>query len=1318
MQLNEIKHDAKKNEPKREFAFSQEFPNEIELALKAFDRVFKELTSISNWKIEFSEEYGVVNNLYKFRYITPSDIATYTSNLIKVLKNRMICPHVTDLQKFSVVCAKQYVEDHGCVPIEHSSIYGLYNYTTDNMTLRDLLVLCENDFYHTTVVSRFEMQERVKVMKEDYKKIADMHFNTNIMKIVDSLPKLITQTDFLELTYVEQKAVQTFIEEFILFTIMLNTIIMSNMIFFCVPKSTYDTKFIEKKEHVDSNTLLDDADMDDGGLYTEAVDTSKYKPVYIVLMSGNGAISKAVQKTTLSAISHAGISFDSSMNRIYSFGMFNKNRTEEAPRKNGFRIDSFFTENHKDVTMSVYAGYMSNENYNKMKSFVEDNYVGDKKTDYSLGTIWKQLWHSDKEPRNPKEMAFVCSTFVDRVLKEAGVDVTGKHLPSPHDFDRSMANDMVHFERVFNGKPEHFDEQDMLDRVKNFAKYKKTNNADDVVTEAVDTSKTKPIYVVLTEGVEFVSDQVKRHTRSRYSHSGLSFDDSLHHVYSFGLQNPVNEDTIVRNGFRMDDMFSDHHKGIRFTVFVAFVSNDKWNTMKKYADHVKNSPKSKYSLGIIWRQLWNDEKPHKSDTAPDHELKEVCSTFVNSILKSADIDLTKKVLPAPADFEANMLVRMNQFNQVFSGTSDQFKMDEFRSRVKDFAKREETKKLAKGDVITECCLLKTNRSRHFNKIPFDINMRNIVLQDMHPKFKDTVAAIEYITKDTRSPFAQLIYRYGSPSKVLDGMDGMMICRMFINDPCARCGCYDEYENQLHQADFHTDVCWLDRIAFGNNFQDGNYRTDALGLEHRHPIKQTLETLYHMFSETRLKTKEELCNHILKIAHVMKGIIDCYGSNGLYNWELVRDILAVLGEIMTRSMIKLYDRHMVLVVSDNMDDVDAPGYMYTEAFVLDEVDMEADEHEPKVVETGNDGKPTGGGNGQVTSAQAEQKKNWCKQMLDKFTKWVQGTMTKVAEKFKGNYKAQVDYVAANKVMNEQIKTDLGNGSFKPKVEDWPKYNIPIKEIGQKKLSEVIKPWLDGTAKEPLAAINVKKAFYPEAVAAVITESYVLESGQSPQIQAPQAQPANVGKAALAAKNVKANANALLQSKIDAPKKFEPDSENGKKLQNFFLFGKPDASNDNYSNELTPELWEDTINNILNCDKAVSVGIKEITADIKSTSDELKSKLAALKEANANAGEAQGDATNANNAGNADITRVEDLIKIVTEISNEYGIGFASSMQNAFFVTSYKLYSDIIKKYKDASGSFEQQQPNANAQPAQKPASAAPAQPAANAQAQPA
>lgn len=646
MQLKTVK-DADK--PKREFAFSQEFPNEVILAFKAYDRVFKELTSIANGKITFPEEYGVVNNLYKFRYITPGDISTFTSNLIKVLKNQMIHPHINDMEKFAVSSVKEFIKDHECVPIEHSSIYGLYNYTTDQMTLRDLLVLCENDFYHRTVVSKFEMEQRVKVMKKDYQKIADLHFTTSIQKIIDNLPKLITQTEFNNLSYVEQKAIQTYIEEFILFATMLNTIIMSNMIFFCVPRSTYDTKLMTKETKYDTNNLLDndlDEDSDDESIVTE------------------------------------------------------------------------------------------------------------------------------------------------------------------------------------------------------------------------------------------------------------------------------------------------------------------------------------------------------SDT--------------------------------------------------------------------------------QYETYTECCLLKTNNIRRVEKIPFDINMRNIVLQDMHPHFKDTKMAIEYITHDSRSPISAMLYKYGHPSEELNGLDGYMICKMFVNDPCARCNSFDEYANQLHQVDFHTDVCWLDRIAFGNNFLDGNYRDDAVGNEHRHPIKQTLETLYHMFGETKLKTKEELSNHILKVAHVMKSIIEMWGNSGIYNWELVRDILAVLGEIMTRSIIKLYDNENSLIVSDNMDNVDAPGYMYTESAST-------------LVRQGST----------ASGSKVKQTLNkiylFIKSLLNRFVAWVQNVLSKMGFSFSKNHRLEVNYVNKNKVINKEIEQALVSGKFKPEVENWPSYNIQMTKKTNKKLSEIVDAWLrieDAQHSGVPTTEQIKKEFYPKQIASLL------------------------------------------------------------------------------------------------------------------------------------------------------------------------------------------------------------------------------------------
>jgi len=854
--------------PKREFAFSHEFPNEVTLALKAYDRVFKELTSINAGKNECKEDYGICNNLYKFRYITPSDIATYTSNLIKVLHSHMIHPQIADLEKFSVMSVKQFMIDHSCVPIEHSSIYGLYNYTTDNMTLKDLLVLCENDFYHTTVVSKYEMQQRAKAIKDDYKTIADMHFSTNIQKIIEGLPNLMNQTEFASMPYLEQKVIQTYIEEFILFTIMMNTVIMSNMIFFCVPKSTFDTRLMDGKSKYDTNNLIPDENVDD-----------------------------------------------------------------------------------------------------------------------------------------------------------------------------------------------------------------------DVVTESVDLTKSHDIYIVLTEGTEWVSKQVKKHTMSRFSHAGLSFDPSLRKVYSFGMSNPLNEDTKSDNGFRMDDMGNDHHKGVEFTVYGAYVTEDQYKLMKKYADEIKNAPKTKYSIGSVIRQLFNDDKPVNRKSS-----HQICSTFVNEILKHANINVTEKNYPAPGDFEKSVMTKMNMFEHVYSGTYDEYDEEDVMERMRAFAERSKSKRLEKGgNVVTECCLLKTNTMRCTSKLPFDINMRNIVLQDMHPHFKDTVSAIEFITTDTRSPIAQMLYRYGHPSEVINGLDGMMICKMFMNGHCGIEMNYDELNNKLHETDFHTDVNWLDKIAYGNTFIDGDYRgEDAVGNDHRHPIQQTLEMLYRMFTEKDLTTKEELSEHIIKIAHLMKSICESYGACGMNNWEMVRDILAVLGEIMTRAMIKLYTNHMTIIASDNMDDVDAPGYMYTESFFTP---FEIEEFHTFVMEASDSNsskekkeKPSvSSGKAKTIKEHIKKLIEWIKRMINKFISWIQNTLSKLGISFAKNHKQEIEFVKKNSELNHQISEAIKAGKFKPTIVGWPRFKLQVKNITKKKMFDIIKHCIDsGNTNDVPTTFELKKMYYPDEV----------------------------------------------------------------------------------------------------------------------------------------------------------------------------------------------------------------------------------------------
>ena len=295
-----------------------------------------------------------------------------------------------------------------------------------------------------------------------------------------------------------------------------------------------------------------------------------------------------------------------------------------------------------------------------------------------------------------------------------------------------------------------------------------------ITSEAVDEKATKPIYLVLVEGQAWISDKIKTHTRSKFSHLGISFEPSMRHVHSYAMNNEITDESKNKAGYCIEDYSSEKKRKIPLSVYVGFVTNQQFQEMQTFVEQYRNA-KTKYSAGMIAHQLFNDDKARSNSDKKMFE--QVCSTFVDTLLKHVKINVTGKNRPSPSDFEKSMSTKIGQFRMIFSGTYENYNMELITKRTRSFAKDEESQPIS-GEVVTECCLLKTGNIRHTAKIPFDINMRNIVLQDMHPKFKDTLAAIEYITQDSRSPIAQLLYRYGTPSEVLNGLDTMMICKMF------------------------------------------------------------------------------------------------------------------------------------------------------------------------------------------------------------------------------------------------------------------------------------------------------------------------------------------------------------------------------------------------------------------------------------------------------------------------------------------------------------------------------------------------------------
>lgn len=171
-------------------------------------------------------------------------------------------------------------------------------------------------------------------------------------------------------------------------------------------------------------------------LYENTSEESKLYPVYIVLTEGKSVFSGAIKGITKSIYSHASIAFDAELKQMYSFGI--ENKTNKSA-KGGFR-----EENIKDVPeggrVNVFAFFVGKEPYSKIVELVEDLKENINKTAYGYRNLFAYLF---KVPMNTSDYTMFCSQFVDRCLKAAGIDITGKKpiFVAPEDINKAANNE-------------------------------------------------------------------------------------------------------------------------------------------------------------------------------------------------------------------------------------------------------------------------------------------------------------------------------------------------------------------------------------------------------------------------------------------------------------------------------------------------------------------------------------------------------------------------------------------------------------------------------------------------------------------------------------------------------------------------------------------------------------------------------------------------------------------------------------------------------------------------------------------------------------
>ena len=169
--------------------------------------------------------------------------------------------------------------------------------------------------------------------------------------------------------------------------------------------------------------------------------------------------------------------------------------------------------------------------------------------------------------------------------------------------------------RISNIIKERFEKYDFID----------VTDYDGLEEASSPKGNLKPIYIVFLESDSLFGKSVKMLTNRRFSHVSVGFDHTLNNLYSYNF----------KHGGFSEEGLKKYEDVKNLVVFSTFISTDKVNRIKKVLkEHGQHKQESNYSVLHLFTI------PMKIDYNAGN-FSMVCSQFVDSILKIADVNVTK-----------------------------------------------------------------------------------------------------------------------------------------------------------------------------------------------------------------------------------------------------------------------------------------------------------------------------------------------------------------------------------------------------------------------------------------------------------------------------------------------------------------------------------------------------------------------------------------------------------------------------------------------------------------------------------------------------
>lgn len=235
-----------------------------------------------------------------------------------------------------------------------------------------------------------------------------------------------------------------------------------------------------------------------------------------------------------------------------------------------------------------------------------------------------------------------------------------------------------------------------------------------------------PISVILVRGDSPVSNLIANTTKGDYSHSAICIDNDFDRLYSFNMCNQDGKD-----GFSLESI-RNYPQNNKMSIFSFFVSKDTYNkiqqTIQKILNNINNSRYSFINILTMPFKNININMPEKM----------ICSQFVDSILKMANINIThidsSKVTP---NYLYKKAINSSRVYKIYEGRVKDFNFSKATAYLNDLSKKKKSVSESSDDIY--CIETEINNNPIFNEFNID---------NYDSEFTNTaISLLEYFNSD-------------------------------------------------------------------------------------------------------------------------------------------------------------------------------------------------------------------------------------------------------------------------------------------------------------------------------------------------------------------------------------------------------------------------------------------------------------------------------------------------------------------------------------------------------------------------------------------